>query len=631
MSPETPHTNASTASNRPAFEIGIVMAGAISAGAYSAGVMDFIIEALDAYEKAKKAPDWDGPTHDVRVPVLAGASAGGMTSAISALQIFHEIEHVSTSHDAVPEPRANRLYSSWVTDISIEELLETSDLSGNRIQSGPEGTDRSGRVKSLLCPDVLDRIADAAFDMKGPPRVRDWVGRGDDRTLKVLLTLSNLRGVPYSFKIFGQDKQLGMLNHGDYVDFTVGIDPGEREDSHVLDVLKLRLESEEKTLFKSVVLATGAFPIGLLPRRIKRPASDFWTAKSVGFHDPLDGKFKIIFPSGVDENEPYPFLSVDGGMINNEPLEITRRYLLGIDQYNNRDGKSANKAIILLAPFPHFASAPQECRDASIFSVAGQLISALVNQARFKPDELANAANDTVFSRFMISPSRDGCAGKSSPIASGRMGGFSGFLHESFRRHDYLLGRRNAQQFLRCTFALPETNSLFNGFEPEKRKNWYVSNGSKEFAEKVGGDKITKGLPIIPLVGKLQDEIKIDIDNLPSPITLKLKDIENRVKKRARIVARTLVDIDLYNETRSMMICGWAVRIAAKMYGAMILSSRANAKIRNAVFEVAEDFKVPPPSTPGFLKALDKRSRQWRQWLDSLLTGALRLGNKTLL
>jgi hypothetical protein len=35
------------------FDIGLVLAGAISAGAYSAGVVDFLIEALDAWEDAK--------------------------------------------------------------------------------------------------------------------------------------------------------------------------------------------------------------------------------------------------------------------------------------------------------------------------------------------------------------------------------------------------------------------------------------------------------------------------------------------------------------------------------------------------------------------------------------------------
>ena len=67
-------------SERPVFELGLVMAGAISAGAYTAGVMDFLIEALDAYYAARDKPDWAGPRHDVRVPVLAGASAGGASA-----------------------------------------------------------------------------------------------------------------------------------------------------------------------------------------------------------------------------------------------------------------------------------------------------------------------------------------------------------------------------------------------------------------------------------------------------------------------------------------------------------------------------------------------------------------------
>jgi len=75
------------------------------------------------------SPDWDGPTHDVRVPVLAGASAGGMTAAIAALHAFREIDHVWPGK-LIPEKKLNRLYSSWVTDIDIEYLLETTDLAG---------------------------------------------------------------------------------------------------------------------------------------------------------------------------------------------------------------------------------------------------------------------------------------------------------------------------------------------------------------------------------------------------------------------------------------------------------------------------------------------------------------------
>ncbi len=98
-------TKVMTSQNR-AFEIGFVLAGAISAGCYSAGVMDFIIEALDDYYVERDKPEWDGPKHDVRVPVVAGASAGGMTAGMAALHMFRPIAHVWP--DRAPPPRAEK-------------------------------------------------------------------------------------------------------------------------------------------------------------------------------------------------------------------------------------------------------------------------------------------------------------------------------------------------------------------------------------------------------------------------------------------------------------------------------------------------------------------------------------------
>jgi hypothetical protein len=40
---------AGTAGRAGGFEIGLVMAGAVSAGAYTAGVVDFLIQALDQW------------------------------------------------------------------------------------------------------------------------------------------------------------------------------------------------------------------------------------------------------------------------------------------------------------------------------------------------------------------------------------------------------------------------------------------------------------------------------------------------------------------------------------------------------------------------------------------------------
>ncbi|MCC8944203.1 hypothetical protein H8A97_03575 [Bradyrhizobium sp. Arg62] len=99
------------APERPAFEIGFVLAGAISAGCYYAGVMDFIIEALDDYYTEREKPEWDRPRHDVYVPVLAGASAGGMTAGMAALHMFTPISHVWPDVKP-PAGNENRLYSS---------------------------------------------------------------------------------------------------------------------------------------------------------------------------------------------------------------------------------------------------------------------------------------------------------------------------------------------------------------------------------------------------------------------------------------------------------------------------------------------------------------------------------------
>jgi hypothetical protein len=73
-----------TAGRAGGFEIGLVMAGAVSAGAYAAGVVDFLIQALDQWHEGKRDDDPRCPRHDVSLKVLAGASAGGMSVAIAA-------------------------------------------------------------------------------------------------------------------------------------------------------------------------------------------------------------------------------------------------------------------------------------------------------------------------------------------------------------------------------------------------------------------------------------------------------------------------------------------------------------------------------------------------------------------
>jgi hypothetical protein len=205
----------------------------------------------------------------------------------------------------------------------------------------------------------------------------------------------------------------------------------------------------------------------------------------------------------------------------------------------------------------------------------------------------------------MISPTRHGNGSPESklyPIACGAMGGFSGFLHESFRRHDYLLGRRNAQAFLRWNFALPETNDLFAGVNIN-RDRWLVRDADGQqgsvpagadqalAASKVNGPATTKGYPIIPLSDRLCAPIEIGPADMPRPDHLSIDDLKERVQQRAQAVAEVLVDVDLAPLLASMNPIGAiGLRGAARLFGTHIATEAAIKVIAEAQQELKAAF-----------------------------------------
>ena len=66
------------------FELGLVLGGTVSAGAYTAGVVDFLIEALDSWQAAKTAHPQDPsvPFWDARIQAVTGTSGGGVIAAL---------------------------------------------------------------------------------------------------------------------------------------------------------------------------------------------------------------------------------------------------------------------------------------------------------------------------------------------------------------------------------------------------------------------------------------------------------------------------------------------------------------------------------------------------------------------
>ena len=94
----------SNTKKHPTFHLGITMAGAVSAGAYTAGFIDYLIEILEIWETQKTAirakianntalseAEKKIPLHDVCIEVLGGASAGGMVGMIAALSTFSKM------------------------------------------------------------------------------------------------------------------------------------------------------------------------------------------------------------------------------------------------------------------------------------------------------------------------------------------------------------------------------------------------------------------------------------------------------------------------------------------------------------------------------------------------------------
>src|SRR5580698_2891294 len=182
-----------------AFRLGINMAGAVSAGAYTAGVLDFLIEALDAWYAAKQQGQ-AVPMHEVSIDVFAGASAGGMCAAIASVMVQGDFDHI---HDPNAQNTSNRFYESWVNKIDITRLLEKNDLKDNE------------PVYSLLDCSIIDEIAEYAL-VPGNPKRRAYISPN----LTLFLTLTNLSGIPYSLNdVASGSLEESTLYHADRLRF----------------------------------------------------------------------------------------------------------------------------------------------------------------------------------------------------------------------------------------------------------------------------------------------------------------------------------------------------------------------------------------------------------------------------
>ena len=140
-------------SSNSTFKIGLTMAGAVSAGSYTAGVIDYLLETLELWEQAKtknrqlqkQFPDNyreqaaynnSVPMHDVQLEVISGASAGGITGTLTAISLLEGIRPINAQN---PNREQNKLWQSWVemsdspTETTLSQLMNTDDIKKNEV------------------------------------------------------------------------------------------------------------------------------------------------------------------------------------------------------------------------------------------------------------------------------------------------------------------------------------------------------------------------------------------------------------------------------------------------------------------------------------------------------------------
>lgn len=475
------------------FRIGLCMAGAVSAGAYTAGVVDYLLEALEEWEKRRGQPGV--PSHRVLIPVMGGASAGGMTAIVTASALSNTIKNVPVPDRAnvlKPHPE-NKLYNTWVDLLDADmfpKMLSTSDIA-------------DGHMVSLLNSQFIDEIAKKIIQQN--PADKRRIPPYFETPVKLFTTLSNLEGYDYniSFNAGARKQKYVMTLHNDYACFEL-YENGERKISKGWMALNFQT-GENATLATDAAMATGAFPVGLKSRVMKRDAQvirdNVW----------LESIFKN---TPLTANE-HTTLNVDGGLINNEPFERVRNVLdhitldKGYITYNSVIEKEEKMAelnalysnfvntVLMVDPFPGKEKGKFEIKQ-DLFGVIGKTFNAMQNQMRIKPVDYKAAMDLTDASRFIISPSRffrdaEGNTNEvfgESAIACGAMGGFSGFISKEFRVHDFYLGRFNCEIFLRDYLTIPADDLPLNPIF----SNGYAGTEMQDF--KSGYDNSYQIIPI---------------------------------------------------------------------------------------------------------------------------------------
>jgi len=508
------------------FHLGICMAGAITAGSYTAGVIDYLLETLARWQEQKDKnieakknnqplPFPDVPMYDVVIDVISGASAGGMCAAITTAMLAEGINYKDLAAGK------SKMRQAWidlddgdVAEGTIKKMLETDDL------------EKDGLV-SLLNAKVLSSISDKAILPLNKAIFPTYV----DKNLDTILTLANLRGVQYdiNFKSAGEDRKHSMSLHKDFMHF--------RHDSAAddqSDFLSLSFSNpDDIDLLRKSAVATGAFPIGLRSRHLSRSKNYVKNKadRTVGLAQAIENKTNVKVESITCDEEIYESMNIDGGTFNNEPFGEAERILNDKAKKKKDEDigfETTNRSILMIDPFPCIEKKePDDETNSTINYIVPRVIGALRAQSSFKTSDIIDAYSDNNYLKYLITPTKNKLP---AFLCCSTLEAFGGFLYKDFREYDYQLGKRNAQRFLQKYFTLkyfPNDNTKNNPIH----QNWSANAISDYKYEEAPGGQLY--LPIIPDVQKKY--LKLERVHITNKYPLsKLRELEKPLKARIR-------------------------------------------------------------------------------------------------
>lgn len=526
------------------FKIALAMAGAVSAGAYSAGVLDYLFETLALWESAKEKnrhlqhihpdtyllhPEYDPsvPLHDIEIDLIAGSSAGGISGSLAFLCL-------SDQHYLHPDdfPRNEKhyenqlLYQCWVnmdddpSGTTLEKMLNTSDLQDQKFKNIP----------SLFNVKPIEDIAERAFsavstrwNARFPPYIHP--------DLDLLLTVTNLDGLPFHVRFHGDAVvHHTLIQHAAFMGYRrqgPGDPPALKNYSFPLNLAL----PEHLVQLKEFTLSTAAFPIALKARQPAVPGKYLEQYREFLF-GPTENNLDEKMTVGVAEPQ-YHFLASDGGIINNKPFGLATLVM------KNKAPKHIEQdqfAIIMIDPLPR-EEPVKKTQGSGILTVALALFNSLRNQAFFHQIGLNEVLKMHNRTRFMIVPRRKNKKEGEPHLAAAELFGFAGFLAKEYREHDYLLGRRNCQDFLRYYFAVEEDNHA------QRLSTPFSEEAKQRFTFQDQGSSLPM-LPIIPdlrIQKSLTEASKLPYPNFPLLNPEKIENlIDKQVMKRIKAIIKTV-------------------------------------------------------------------------------------------